>query len=172
MTIKFTFHIEKAYESIRYLATKIELPSVTQIYKLLYFADKSSLERSGRFISGSSYFVTDQGPIPVEIFDILEGVTTKAGRRYFKRKGYAVQAVGISDLDEFSDSDIEYLNQTLRDFGDKPIWYLIQLSQDRAWERAWRQQVGKGNTPLPVDYIVSTLHDSGNLLDHLHVYGY
>ena len=49
--LKFTFEREKAIEAILYLAGRIEDPTFHSIGKLMYFADKTSLERYGRLRS-------------------------------------------------------------------------------------------------------------------------
>lgn len=41
-------------------------------------------------------------------------------------------------------------------FGDAPLWYLQQLSQDRAWQRAWQER-GNGSQQIPEEALLDMI---------------
>src|SRR4030066_2115183 len=78
ITIKFDltdeFDRTKAIEAILYLANKIPNPGKYVICKLLYLADKCSLEKYGRFIFGETYCAMERGATPSNAYDLLKEV--------------------------------------------------------------------------------------------------
>ena len=68
----FRFDQEKAIETIIYLSGYVDNPSHLGICKLLYFADKTSLEKYGRFIFGDDYLAMKAGPVPSGAYDLIK----------------------------------------------------------------------------------------------------
>src|SRR5262245_35010875 len=135
--IQFKFDEEKAVAAILYIASRIDSPTFLSIFKLMYLADKTSLERFGRFICGNNYAAMKNGPVPTEVYDMLRDGDNEH-RGFTVVNNYHVLARTKPNLDMFSESDVECLDLVLENYGRLPVWHLIQLSHDTAWQRAWQ----------------------------------
>ena len=69
---RFVFQREKAIEMVLYLAQRLDNPTVLQICKLMYFADKRHLDKWGQFLCGNDYVAMEHGPVPVNVYDMLK----------------------------------------------------------------------------------------------------
>lgn len=164
--LMFDFDDRKATEAILYLAARIPHPTLHGITHLLYFADKTSLERFGRFICGDDYYAMEHGPVPTFTYNLLKG-GHKTEELGFTIAGYKVRPLRDAEEEWLSESDIECLDQTLAIYQDKPFWFIKKESHDEAYERAWSNREGKGSSRMSLESIVELLEDSDELLEHL-----
>jgi uncharacterized phage-associated protein len=164
--ISFKYNRQKTVEAILYLAQRIPDPSLLSISKLLYFADKTSLERYGRFITGDMYYAMENGPVPTQTYTLMKNAAqSKAGD--FTLEGYAITPLREADQDEFSESDIECLELMLDLYGRVPNWKRIQDSHDGAWQQAWENRGSSASSPMSVESIIELLEDPAELLEFL-----
>ena len=164
--ITFEFNRQKAIEAIVYLAERITDPTFHSINKLLYFADKTSLERYGRFISGDDYCAMELGPVPSKTYDLMkQGAHTK--EHGFEVKGYHVIPLREPDLDWFSESDIECLDKSIQMYGSVPFWKRKQDSHDQAWQKAWAARGDTSSVPIKVELIAEQLEHAEDLIHYL-----
>ena len=163
--ITFQFNQTKAIEAILYLATKIRNPGKYVTCKLLYLADKCSLERYGRFIFGESYSAMLKGAIPSNVYDLLkEAAQSKV--EGIKVNGSHVIPLREPDLDSLSESDIECLEETINKYAQNPDLMRID-THDAAWQESWDKRGDKGSATIPVESIAKLFTDSDDLLDYL-----
>jgi uncharacterized phage-associated protein len=163
----YTFNAEVALEAILYIANRVDNPTFHRISKILYFADKAHLVRYGRFISGDSYVAMKHGPAPSDTYDILKAVRFGLDYCYevapetaFSVDNYMVIPFRAADLDVFSDSDIECLDEAITLYGTKTFGELTRLSHDEAWNATG------DNEFMDIELIAATLNDA-DLLEHL-----
>ena len=164
--IAFDFDETKAIETILYLAKRISRSGKYKICKMLYLADKASLERYGRFIFGESYSAMKEGATPSKAYDLLkefaEGCTDD-----IRVDGNAVVALRDANLDYLSESDIECLDQTIAIY-DKNPQKMYDDAHDGAWGKAWQsRKEGKQSADIPVRSIAHTLSNYRDLVDYL-----
>jgi len=164
--ITFRFNLQKALESILYLAPKISDPDVYGICKLLYLADKTSLEKYGRFIYGESYYAMEKGATPSNTYDLLkEAAITPLDE--LEVRGNQVIAKRDVNLEHLSESDIECLDQVINVWGKSPNWARRDAAHDAAWKKAWDNREDKGSVPIPVESIAELFDDSEDLIEYL-----
>jgi hypothetical protein len=163
--IAFDFDETKAIETILYLAKRISRSYKYNICKMLYLADKTSLERYGRFIFGESYSAMQQGATPSKSYDILKRIARESSEDLCV-DGNAVVALRDANLDYLSESDIECLDATIAIYDNNPR-KMIRDAHDDAWEKAWDSRGQKGSADIPVKSIAHTLSNYGNLVDYL-----
>lgn len=163
--IAFDFDQSKAIETILYLARRISRSDRYKICKMLYLADKTSLEKYGRFIFGESYSAMEQGATPSKSYDLLKEVTEEYGGD-LRVDGNAVVALRDANLDYLSESDIECLDQTIAVYDRKPQ-KMYRDAHDDAWEKAWETREKKRSAHIPVKSIAKTLANSNDLIDYL-----
>lgn len=166
VSITFLFKREKAIEVILYLVDKIPDSDVYGICKLLYLADKTHLEKYGRFIFGETYCAMENGPTPSNTYDLLK----EAGSKPLPEltvEGHRVTALRKANLDYLSESDIECLNQVIDIWGNVPNWQKKEAAHDSAGSKAWEKRGNKRSVMMPVESIAALFDDSSDLLDYL-----
>ena len=162
VNIAFQFDRIKAIEAILYLANKLENPGRYVICKLLYLADKCSLEKYGRFIFGDSYFAMKAGATPSNAYDLLKEAT-QLPVNGIKVRGNRVIPLRKPDLDYLSKSDIECLDKII----NTPHERMIRDTHDDAWQKSWDNRGSKKSAKIPVENIVKLLANPNDLIDYL-----
>ncbi len=101
-------------------------------YKLLWLADRWHLRNGGRTITGDEYWALPYGPVPSDAKNLVDGNKTKKGNpegvfeEYIEvLPDHKIRAKRPTDMDEFSDSDIDAMNKILSYFKD---WSAVELS--------------------------------------------
>lgn len=166
---RFHFDPEKALNLVLYVAREVPQATFHTISKVIYFADKLHLQRYGRLICGDSYVAMKHGPVPSEIYDMMKDVRGdgtsdhwQTAREAFEVKGNAtVVPHKAPDLDVFSSSDLECLDESIREYGHLSFNELTKLSHDAAWHAT------DDNDMIDLEEIVATLPGSEALLQHL-----
>ena len=165
-SITFQFDIKKAVETIVYMVARAKNPDVYSICKLLYLADKTNLEKYGRFIFGEQYCAMKEGATPSKAYDLLKG-TSPLTRGAFEIRGHLAVALREANLEILSQSDIESLDQIIEIYEKLPNWRKREDAHDAAWKFSWERRGSKGSYPIPVEKIVELFDDSDDLLSYL-----
>jgi hypothetical protein len=163
--IAFEFNETKAIETILYLANRMSRSDKYNICKMLYLADKISLEKYGRFIFGESYWAMKEGATPSKSYDLLKEIARECSEE-LRLEGNAVIPLRDANLDYLSESDIECLDHTISIYDRNPKKMRLD-SHDGAWEKAWHNRGEKGSADISVRSIARTLADSEDLIDYL-----
>lgn len=167
-SIKFEYDMAKAVEVILYIANRIPSPTFMSIFKLMYFADKTSLELFGRLICGDSYVAMENGPVPSASYNLVKAADDTDNYGFKVRFKYHIEPLREANLDELSESDIDCLDMTIDSLGKFPAWYLSKIShEDDAWQENWRKAGDRGSVPIAVEDIIDTLENADELLDYL-----
>jgi len=160
---KFSFKKEKAFEVLVYIAASVS--DLYHILKIIYFADKAHLSRYGRFINGDSYVAMKDGPVPSQSYDIIKALRkdglynlSKEDFESISVEGNTVTANRIANLDFFSDTDIECLDESVKKYKDYTFNDLHQESSDSAYAAADR------NNFISIVDIAKTLKNSEELI--------
>ncbi len=161
------FNHEKAIEVIIYLAERINDPTYHSINKLLYFADKTSLERFGRFICGETYLAMPQGPVPSNVYDLMKEAVDDGSNGFIVESQHHVKPLRQANLEKLSDSDIQCLEKMIKLYGDVPYWVKRDVSHDEAYYAAWNARGNKSSVPMSIKSIAQLLEDSAELIEHL-----
>jgi uncharacterized phage-associated protein len=161
------FDERKAIEIILYVSRRVPDPTKLVICKLLFFADKTSLERYGRFISGDNYAALPLGPVPSQIYNLIkEGIGERTGA--FKVDGNRIVALRDASTEWFSESDIECLNETINQNSNKPAWQIKEEShQDITYREAWARRGKANSVPMDIESIASNFDNSEALVSFI-----
>ena len=164
--ITFKFNQTKAIEAILYLAQKISDSDIYGICKLLYLADKTSLEKYGRFIFGETYCAMEQGATPSNVYDLLKEVSQKPIDE-FRVEGYQIVTMRDANTDYFSESDIECLDSIINRWGKVSNRDRREAAHDSAWKQAWDKRGKKNSIVIEIENIARLFDDSDALIEHL-----
>lgn len=168
--LQFKFDIDKAISAILYIAGQLDQADFHKVFKILYFADRNHLVKYGRPISGDHYYAMKNGPVPSKLYDVLKivrgdsvTINEEFSRFFTVQNGFVIHPNMEPDMDEFSESDLECLNESITE--NKPLNFdkLTRKSHDKAWEKALKDdridetEIAKagGATNEMIDYIKS-----------------
>ena len=160
------FDQEKAIEAIIYVAKRYKTPEVYAICKLLYLADKVSLENYGRFIFSESYCAMEQGAVPSSAYNLLK-LARLQNVGGIEVNGNDVAVSRDTNFDYLSASDIECLNQTIKKFNALTGKALYDAAHDNAWKVNWERRDDRGSVHVPINDIARELKDSDNLIEYI-----
>jgi hypothetical protein len=169
LTNPFKADIPKAIETILYIATHAPIPDIYHICKIVYFADKLHLEEYGRQIFGDRYIAMKDGPVPNLAYDLLKDVRDKRDfvKAYdslitaFTLKSNTVLPLRKPDLRLLSESDIQCLDQSIKDNGKLVFKALKDKSHDAAYNKA------DFNSDISLEDIIDTLPSGKQLKQYL-----
>jgi uncharacterized phage-associated protein len=168
------FDRDKALEAILFIAKALHTPTFHSISKMFYLSDKLHLQEYGRLICGDRYIAMEYGPVPSAIYNMLK-VAAKIGsidvdwdemiqEALTVQRGRDVYPVRDSNLDRLAASEIECLEKTLSEFGNKSFGELTDLTHDTAWNAT------DDNQTISLAAIVATLPNAAEVSGYLHVH--
>ena len=150
--VNFRFDERKALAAILYISGKLiernqvskeAKPDMHRISKILYFADRKHLVRYGRPILGDHFVAMKDGPVPSKTYDLMKAIKGESPfcnaenfKASFEVKGFMVHPKQAADMDEFSESDIECINESLQENQDLTFGQLRDKSHDWAYNKA------------------------------------
>ena len=166
-----------------YIASKLERPTVHEVLKIRYFADKLHLAEYGFMASGDDYVAMKFGPVASSTYNLLKAargdqsgwihpvfaqlvdgaVSMEADRK-------TLRPLRQANLRELSRADIACLDDAIERYGNMPFAERTQLSHDAAWQAAWdaASEDEVGQSPMDMDAIARTLPNGQELVVHLH----
>lgn len=171
MKSQIAYHInyEKAVEALVWLADQKPGIDIYHVAKVLFYADKKHVNRYARPILGDTYICMDYGPVPSGVRDLItEGswlspdYLDKASEALIieKKPHTTIRARRKPNLMFFSGTDLECLNESLTEYGEKSFSELMNLTHD---EKCW---IGSGASQ-PIDYALLVDDDNPNREDIL-----
>lgn len=162
MAITFVYDFEATKAALLYLVSK-GLPSFDKhkALTLLFLADRAHLLRFGRTITGDSYVLSADGPIPLETARFLGGLQgegTKVGTSEVKDLAELFELTNDEhpqhllkvpfDKDALSESDLVILDQVASEHGGKTFDELYEETHaTAAYANVW-----KGEESFPMSF--------------------
>lgn len=125
-----------------YLSDRIKELSKTKLLKLLYILDETSIRKWGVPFLNLEYKVWKFGPVAPEIFVDLSSQIKLLDAFLKKDKNHIVSKVEFND-DEFSDNDIELMDEVIRFYGNKTAKQLIRYTHGQG--SLWRNTAKENN---------------------------
>lgn len=140
--------------------------------KLIYFADRLHLRKYGRPIVGDEYWAMKLGPVGTHtknIAELADGAKEALAyaRKYLKvvdEKKQTYVSQKPTELDLFSDSDLECLEAVYTTFSDKDQFELAELTHFMPDWRKHKKELDAGKKRVRMDYkdfFADTKHDLG-----------
>jgi uncharacterized phage-associated protein len=147
--IDFKFNQEKAIAAILLVAHRLierhgkQGADLHKIFKILYFADQKHLASFGRPIIGDSYIAMKDGGVPSRIYDMVKMVRgdsicqdTAGFEVFFDVSEYFLFPKQNPDVNEFSESDLRCLEDSILENQDLTHGELREKSHDQAYQKA------------------------------------
>jgi len=144
--ILYRMDYEKAIEALVWLAHKNPGIDIYHVAKILYFAEKTHLNRYGRPILGATYIKMPFGQAPSEIRDLITENVWMVDPEYIERLFSAIKikkepydkliSLREPDINYFSETDIECLEESLNKYKDLTFNDLKRISRE---EKTWNE---------------------------------
>jgi len=114
-----------------------------ELFKILYFANQKHLIRYGNAII-TDFYAFQHGPVPSSLLNYLNGRNTITSSLSIDAETkYVLSPKEKPDMDELSKSEVECLNESIKENGGLSFIELTNKSHDSAWRKAWSNPVGK-----------------------------
>lgn len=159
--LRFQFDEMKGVEALTHIASC--WPGITAFYaaKVLFFAEKSHLNRYARPIVADTFIAMPNGPVPSTLYDFIKGRLEHAGDPEAVLAALSIDhdrwpritARREANPDVLSPSDVECLDEAMAFCRTKSFGALSTLTHR---ERAWSDAPANG----PMDY--EAMIDVGN----------
>ena len=157
------FNARKAAQVVAYLANKSQNArlNILKAIKLVYLADRESLQRSGFPILDDERVSMPQGPVNSMTLRLVNGEIEDAGWSELieDRANYelAITDAGKTcEWDELSDAEIACLDKVWQDFGHMDKYVLRDWTHDPNNVPEWEDPNGS-SSPIPVRRILQNL---------------
>lgn len=165
------FNREKALEATLFIAQQLHAPTMHSISKMLYLADKLHLQEYGRLICGDRYIAMDYGPVPSAVYNMMK---VSAGRlsvdqdidelifeAFSVKNGRNVETKREADTTLLAESEMECIQETIKQYGGKTFGQLTDITHDSAW-----QATGENQT-ITLSAMVQTLPNAAELTGYI-----
>ncbi len=180
---EITFSPERALESLLFLATNLETPTLHEVLKLRYFADKMHFAKYGFLASGDRYVAMKLGPVGSNTYNLMKAARGDRGEWIHPKFVALVEgALSIENnhtlvplrharTEQLAPSDIECLEAAIKQYGGMDFGKRTDLSHDSAWEKAWASACEDGilSDEMSITDIAATLDNAEEILEHLRV---
>jgi uncharacterized phage-associated protein len=169
-----------AKAAVLYIADSAPKPTFAHIGKILYQADKISLQLYGRPICGDPYIAYADGPLPDHIYQVMRR-TNQSDQKIARDWGFRVDKRFVDngrnpapivvpieepDLDNLSRSDLKCIDEAIRAIGHLRYGELSQVTHDGAWHKA-QERAQYGDSTIALEDIVETLPNGDEILEYL-----
>lgn len=172
------FSAKRAVEYLLYIAKKLEAPTIHEVLKIRYFADKLYLSSYGITASGDNYVAMKFGPVGSATYDLLKAARGEKNQfipsafyeavaNSLQVKDESVVALRDAKVEELPRADIECLDKAIAEFGNIEFFTRTDISHDDAWKKGWaeaqKNKAQQGEMKL-VD-IAQTLENADEVLE-------
>jgi uncharacterized phage-associated protein len=174
---EITFSPEKALEAILHIAAKLNIPTIHEVLKVRYFADKLHLQQFGWMASGDDYVAMKFGPVGSGTYNLMKAARGDESGFIHPRFAELVngslavevdrrtlRGLRTADLSRLSLAEVSCLDSAVESYGNMPFDERTELSHDAAWKLAWDEI---GASPMAVASIAKTLNNASELLIHM-----
>lgn len=99
-----------------------------RLLKLLYLADRRSLELYGTTITHDRYCAMDHGPVLSGVYDLIKGehIDSDDWSTHFQRDGYRVRLVKNTGVGKLSRAEVDVLNEVFDRWQGVDQWDIVK----------------------------------------------
>jgi uncharacterized phage-associated protein len=162
----FEFDLKKALQAtavLLRLAGTSRTANYMRLIKLLYLADRRSLQETGRPITGDRPVALERGPVLGRVLDLIRGKHARSPEwaRYVETDGYHVRLLEDPGNGELSPYEVELLQAIWDEHRAKDEWDLVRETHELPeWKK---NDPGSSSKPIPLADILEAVGRSGDL---------
>lgn len=163
------FDLKKTIEAAAYLIKKQpgKIENYMRLLKLLYIADRKSLERRNAPISGDTPYALKRGPVPSTTLDLIKGSDPRSRDwdPFIKRINFDVCLEQDPGTMHLSRADLNILDEVANFFQaydefDMVHWCHAHLPE---YEKVWNSRGGAESKRIPLPDILEAIGKSDSL---------
>ncbi|NGO88695.1 DUF4065 domain-containing protein [Halomonas sp. 141] len=135
--------------------------SYLKLMKLMYLADRASMEKYDEPLSHDAWFSMDKGPVLSSVLELMQGGSRTGEWEKWIAEGSVRHEVALAQsdctreaFDELSDADIELLDSVWNDYGSMTRWQLVDFTHEYCSE--WVDP-NKSARPIPPQDVYKAL---------------
>jgi uncharacterized phage-associated protein len=170
----FNFDIDKAVSATLLVASILhkskQKATFHKVFKILYFADRIHISKYARPILGDRYIAMEYGPVPSNIYDVLKRLRSTdksfdlgSMADLFEINGYCIIPKQDADLEELSESEIDCIDESIKDNINLTFGQLTDKSHDAAYTAA------EQNTMISYEDMAKTGGANEELISYMRV---
>jgi uncharacterized phage-associated protein len=169
-----SFSPSRAVEILLYISSRLKKPTIHEVLKIQYFADKLHFSRYGFMSSGDRYVAMEFGPVGSNTYNVIKAARGERGRYIplsfvhaadgaLEIEGKEIRPLRDAEIEQLSEAETECLNESIAEFGNMHFGIRTDLSHDAAWDKAWAST----NKDMAIMDIVRTLPNADEVIEHL-----
>lgn len=175
-----TFSPIKAIETLIYISQRLKQPTIHEVLKIQYFADKLHVQDYGFMPSGDDYVAMKFGPVGSTTYDIIKaarGEITNYNKEFLPlvkdsikvKTDDTVVALRPPETDYLSMAQMRCIDDAIEQYGNMPFDERTEISHDNAWTAAWdKAKAGKKlQSPMHNKEIINTLPNAQDIFEHI-----
>lgn len=172
------FDHHAAIAAVQYLLNNTKHDTYLPIFKLLYLAEKEHLNKHGMYFLGDKFCAKEYGPVPSQLFDVLKAMDESEASTVDKYPLFSKHLVvehepkgkisikkSIDYTYHLGESAQDLLKEIAERYGPLSVRELIEVSHDKAWEKAWA--TGSGQKVIEVEDIAKLLPNAKAITEYL-----
>jgi len=170
----------RAIESLLFIAQRLKDPTIHEVLKLRYFADKLHLSEYGWIASGDDYVAMQFGPVASNTYNLIKAARGEQNEwihpifvelvdGVIRVAGKQIIPLREPKLEILSTADIECLTEAIKQYGNMAFDDRTKISHDAAWEKGWDTASAddlKAGAMCLTD-IASTLENAKEVLEYI-----
>ena len=161
----FPFKYEKTLQAVAYLLRREPSRQMNymRLIKVLYMADRQSIQERGQPITGDHVVAMERGPVLSQLLDLVKGIDLRAPEwsKYIQRQEFNVQLVTDPRNDRLSRYEIELLEKVAQQHRMRDEWAMVDLTHTLP---EWlKNNPGKSVKDIPLADILEAVGRSDDL---------
>ncbi len=140
------FDSKKLTELVLYILCKTGGVDFYHVFKILYFAEMKHLAKWGSGIVPDEFCALKYGPVPTQLYNAVKNIG-RSSMKLSEELSEVVQFAGEdapmvllpardANMDFLSKSEIDALDQSIKDHESMTFGQLMRKSHDAAWDEA------------------------------------
>lgn len=156
----FRFDSEKTLQAIGILlahSVSDNRDNYMRILKLLYMADRRSIDQTGRPITGDGFVAMKRGPVLTRTYNIIkeEDSASQVWSQYIVKKGYDILLIDNPGFGKLSKYEIELLQTICEENRDLDEWAMVEKTH--GFEEWKKNAPGESSKPIPLSDVLGAL---------------
>jgi uncharacterized phage-associated protein len=155
----FRFNIDKTIQAVAALLhfhASREM-SYLRMLKLLYLADRESLQETSRPITGDRVVAMEHGPVLSSVYDLIKGEHTgwPLWSQFLGKKGYRIELLHDPGNGALSKYELGKLRELTERYAEKNEWDMVEIVHELPeWKK---NDPGKSSKPIPFDDLLDAI---------------
>lgn len=154
--LRSEFDIDKTVQAAAVLLREAPDQSVEliRLMKLMYLADRASVQGCGRAITGDRYVAMDNGPVLSELYDTMkdQSIHSDVWRRFFQRRQFVITLANDPGVGRLSPFEVQTLQEQARAFEHIDTWDLVERTHTLA-EWVKNKPAKRSSRSIPIEDI-------------------